>query len=406
MREGWTLKTLNDIAKWGSGGTPKSTIKAYYGGDIPWAIIGDLNDGPITTTAKTITELGLRNSSAKIVPAESVLIAMYGSIGKLGINKIPIATNQAIAYTKTIDPQVDRDYLFYFLLFQRNHLLGLGKGGTQQNISQTVLKKVAFPYPPLPEQRAIVARLERLLGELDRSVAELEAARAKLGVWRQSVLREAFSGRLAGEELSYGVKKTELGTYISNIQAGKSFKCEERPPEEGEVGVAKVSAVTWGEYQEEESKTTHDPDRVNPKYFIQPGDFLISRANTIELVGACVIVNNVTKDVMLSDKTLRVTFQDAEPRFIMYYLQSLEGRQEIEAKSTGNQASMRNIGQARLKSILVPVFTLLQQHQIVQQIETRFSVADNLEEEIGAGLERARGLRQGVLKRAFLGELV
>src|SRR5690349_7972366 len=86
-----------------------------------------------------------------------------------------------------------------------------------------------------------------------------------------------------------GWRETTLGAILTAIEAGKSFQCEERPPNPSETGVVKVSAVTWGTYNEEESKTCTDATRVDEGYFILPGDFLFSRANTIQLVGACVI---------------------------------------------------------------------------------------------------------------------
>ncbi len=96
----WIWATLNDVAEWASGGTPKSGESKYYNGDIPWLIIGDLNDGLVTTSQKKITKSGLENSSAKMVSVGAILVAMYGSIGKLGIAGIECATNQAIAFTK------------------------------------------------------------------------------------------------------------------------------------------------------------------------------------------------------------------------------------------------------------------------------------------------------------------
>lgn len=103
LPEGWTKTTLGAEFEWGSGGTPKSGVPVYYeNGSIPWLNISDLNDGLISYAEKKITELGLQESSAKIVPQGSVLIAIYGSIGKLGINTIPLATNQAICFTKKI----------------------------------------------------------------------------------------------------------------------------------------------------------------------------------------------------------------------------------------------------------------------------------------------------------------
>ncbi len=138
---------------------------------------------------------------------------------------------------------------------------------------------------------------------------------------------------------------SRMGVYIGQIEAGKSFKCLETEPSADQVGVAKVSAVTWGEYDETESKTCLDADKINENLFIREGDFLLSRANTIELVGASVIAKTVTKRIMLSDKTLRIHFTPEDHRFFLYYLRSPYGRTEIEARSTGNQESMRNIGQ-------------------------------------------------------------
>lgn len=199
VKVGWADVTLNDIAKWGSGGTPKSTNPNYYGGNLPWLIIGDLNDGYVWESDKTITEDGLKNSSAKIVAPESVLVAMYGSIGKLGINKIPVATNQAIAFTEKLYSPTNNKYLFYYLLFSRPNLYKMGKGGTQRNISQTVLKTVDFPLPPLPEQRAIVSKIEQLFSELDNGITNLKLAQEQLKVYRQAVLKKAFEGELTRE---------------------------------------------------------------------------------------------------------------------------------------------------------------------------------------------------------------
>jgi type I restriction enzyme S subunit len=133
MPKGWVTKTLAEVAVWGSGGTPQAGNPRYYGGSIPWAIIGDLNDGGVHTTEKFITEEGLANSSAKLVPAGAILIAMYGSIGKMGIAKVPMATNQAIAFALPKLDQVIPQYLFWFLRSQREVFLSNGKGATQQN---------------------------------------------------------------------------------------------------------------------------------------------------------------------------------------------------------------------------------------------------------------------------------
>ncbi|MDE0603898.1 MAG: restriction endonuclease subunit S [bacterium] len=194
LPEGWVSTTLGECFRWRSGGTPTRTIAEYYGGGIPWAVIGDLNDGLVMGTQTTISEEGLTKSSAKWAAMGSVLLAMYGSIGKLGIAGTALTTNQAIAHTHP-KPLPSR-YLFWYLRSIRSQLLGLGKGGTQKNISQTVIKTIAFPLAPLPEQRRIVAKIESLFARLDEGVAALKRAEANLERYRASVLKAAVEGRL------------------------------------------------------------------------------------------------------------------------------------------------------------------------------------------------------------------
>jgi len=197
-----------------------------------------------------------------------------------------------------------------------------------------------------------------------------------------------------------------LGEFIANIEAGKSFKCDEREPRADEIGVAKVSAVTWGEYNQAESKTCLDSSRVNPDYFIRHGDFILSRANTIELVGACVVAKNVTKNIMLSDKTLRIRFQNINELFILQYLRSRYGRNEIMARSTGNQDSMRNIGQDRIKNIVIPVCSPDEMQAVVSSLDKKLEAIMLAEKEIDTQLAKAETLRQSILKKAFSGQLV
>ena len=135
LPNGWAIKPMTEVVTWGSGGTPKATESQYYdNGDIPWLIIGDLNDGVVTESQSKITELGLKNSSAKIIPAGTLLVAMYGSIGKLGITGIECCTNQAIAFAKELRG-VSTKYMFYYMAMMKSKLISMGKGGTQNNIS-------------------------------------------------------------------------------------------------------------------------------------------------------------------------------------------------------------------------------------------------------------------------------
>jgi type I restriction enzyme S subunit len=154
------LVRLGELGEWGSGGTPLVSRSEFYGGEIPWLIIEDLNDGLVERSSRSITKLGLDNSSAKVVPVGTLLIAMYGSIGKLGIAGIDCATNQAIAFCKSNPAKVDPRYLFYLLRYHRTEFIHAGRGGTQQNISQEFLKNYEVALPELAEQCQIATLLK------------------------------------------------------------------------------------------------------------------------------------------------------------------------------------------------------------------------------------------------------
>lgn len=168
----WPEIFLGDLGAWGSGGTPPKTHAAYYGGDIPWLVIGDLNDSLVTSAEKFITSSGLTNSSAKIVPTGTILIAMYGSIGKLGIAGMPCATNQAIAHCQPNEAVVRGSFLFLLLRSMREALLSQGQGLAQQNISQRILKSIAVNIPPIDEQIQIETKVSELMALCDRLEAK------------------------------------------------------------------------------------------------------------------------------------------------------------------------------------------------------------------------------------------
>ena len=208
------------------------------------------------------------------------------------------------------------------------------------------------------------------------------------------------------ELLPPGWMNVNLGDLLSGIESGSSFKCEERPPTPNEVGVVKISAVTWRTYQELESKTCMDERRIEPGLFIASGDFLFSRANTIELVGACVIVSATTLRVMLSDKILRLRFSRDEMKpWVLHFLRSKDGRAQIESLASGNQESMRNIGQERLRQIAIPIPPTSEQSRIVAKLEELLSDLDAGVAELKAAQKKLRQYRQSLLKAAVEGTL-
>ena len=172
--QGWCKTDLKSIGKWQSGATPSKLNAMYYGKGYPWLNTGDLNDGLINSIPKEITALALKETSVKLNPIGSVLIAMYGAtIGKLGILGIESTTNQACCACANCF--IYNKFLFYFLLFYRPRFIQLGGGGAQPNISKEKIETTFILLPPLNEQKRIVAKLEGLYSVLDEIGASLQS---------------------------------------------------------------------------------------------------------------------------------------------------------------------------------------------------------------------------------------
>ncbi len=354
-----------------------------------------------------------RNKVTKFCKKEDIMIARYGaSLGRI-MTGLEGAYNVAMA--KVIDEKelFERRYIYYLLktqIFQTP--LKLLSRSAQNGFSKSEISHIELPLPPKPIQQAIVSKIEELFSELDKGLENLRTSQQQLETYQQSVLKWAFEGKLTNEnikrnELPKGWKLAKLGEYIENISSGKSYRCDERPPKKDELGIVKVSSVSWGFFDETESKTCFSKDLFNEKYLIKKGDFLFSRANTIELIGACVLVSRIEKTLMLSDKILRFSFStNVLKPFALYYLRSRKGRKQIETLSTGNQDSMRNIGQEKIKQIEFPYCHIEEQHNIVHAIESRLSITEKMQETILQSLQQAEALRESILKKAFEGKLI
>ena len=196
----WKRKTLADVANWTSGGTPSSKDKSLYGGEIPWIVIGDLTESLVNNSEKTLTKKGLEASSAKLLPAGTVMVAMYGaSIGRTGVMGKSMSTNQAIACGNPKSTEILGKYLLYFLQSQKQEFVYAGKGGAQPNISQGVIKGWPIQLPPLEEQQAIIDEIDGQLVHLSSANAITELLLRESHSLRRSLLQAAFTGQLTKE---------------------------------------------------------------------------------------------------------------------------------------------------------------------------------------------------------------
>jgi type I restriction enzyme S subunit len=384
----WELRTLGDLGEWGSGGTPLSSTPEYYNGTIPWLIIEDLNDGIVTTAQKKITELGLKNSSAKFVEPGTLLIAMYGSIGKLGIAGIRCATNQAIAFCRHNPELVDVNFLFYYLLFSREKLLDMGKGNTQQNIGQTVLKEYPIPLPPLTEQKRIASLLRRAdrLRQLRRAAHDLGDALL------QSVFLEMFG------DIASNLKGWDIAT-LEDLETdfiyGTSQKCFSEPKG---FPVLRIPNILHGTIDLDDLKYAEVPDKEAKNILLKHGDIIFVRTNgNPDYVGRCAVFN-LDKNFLFASYLIRARLDLAKinPVFLLIFLQTSKGREAMSPyiRTTAGQS---NIGIEGLGQIPVPLPPLSLQENfagVVRRVE-------GLRGRMAEAGRQGEGLFESLLAEAF-----
>lgn len=362
-------------------------------------------------TLREITEPVSRNSGVIVEKGQKVILVDGENSGEVFV--IPDRGYMGSTFRiLNISKQFDEMYIRYFIDIFREELKKNKIGSAIPHHNKELFYGLQFPLPPLPEQHRIVERIESLFSKLDEAKEKAQEVIDSFETRKAAILHKAFTGELTAkwrEENGVGFdswEKYSFGDIITGIEAGKNRKAEERPPEKHEFGIVKVSAVTWGEFDENESKTCLADDQWNEKVQIKPNDFLFSRANTIQLVGNCVIVNAVSKRLMLSDKILRLSFnQNITPKYILYFTRSQLYRKQVEILASGNQESMRNISQKNMKLIIFSKPKQDEQNEIVRILDDIFDKENKEKEAAETVIDQIDTMKKAILSRAFRGEL-
>ena len=388
---------LGELAQVVSGGTPKRSELSNFGGRIPWVKIGDMQPGSVFRTEESLTDAGLNSSSAKLLPAGTLLLSIFATIGRTAVLEIEAATNQAIAGLKIKDPsKVNRNYLRRYLEFASYGLSQMGRGVAQANINLSILRSHAVPLPSIEEQR----RIAEVLDAAETLRAKRHQALAKLDSLTQAIFIDMF-GDLASNLRGWPVRR--VSEFVDSFQTGKSVAAgpDDIP---GGYRVLKVSAVTSRRFRPEESKPVPSSYVPPSSHIVRAGDLLLSRANTTELVGACAFVDATPENHLLPDKLWRFVWRmphEVEPLFVWHLLQGRRVRKEIGDLATGSSGSMKNISQKKFMQLQVPVPPLERQREFVSHLHAVRKLASSQTQ----GESALDGLYASLQQRAFRGEL-
>ena len=435
----WLWVKMSEIGSWGSGGTPSRSNPEYYQGSIMWFKTGELNDSFLYSSEEKITEVAVRNSSAKLFPEGTVLVAMYGAtIGRTAILGLDASTNQACAAIVPYNALVSQKYLFYYLQAQKEKFIALGKGGAQPNISQTVLKEYPIPLPPLPEQQRIVSAIESLFAKLDRARELLEEVQDAFEEQKATILARAFRGELTAgwreehkkddydlsekmacanpklpgdstsifEDESIDIyfeipntwKWMRMRDCCEKFQYGTSEKSEAM----GKMPVLRMGNLQYGEIVWDDLVYSSNALEIE-KYRLKKNDILFNRTNSPELVGKTAIYKN-EMEAIFAGYLIRVRANsNMDPNYINFYLNSIYAKKKCQIVKTDG-VSQSNINAAKLGSFEIPVAPLAEQQEIIRILD------DLLDQSSAAAilcdqLEQIDQMKKTILAKAFRGEL-
>lgn len=323
MKEWKEYKLGEIVIKATSGGTPSTKVEEYYNGQIPWLNTKEVDFKRIFKTEKTITEKGLSNSSAKWIPENSVIVAMYGATAaKVAINKIPLTTNQACCNLIINKKIANYEFVFYNIWNNYHELENIAVGAAQQNLSVGVIKEFTILLPPLPEQKAIAS----VLSSLDDKIDLLHQQNQTLEALAETLFREWFS------DLDY---KSSLKDII-DIQSGYAFKSKTFI-ESGTERVIKIKNISSDIVDVDNSdfvnmKTTQNLDS---KFLIEEGDILF--AMTGAKIGKMGIVPKSNDNLWLNQRVALFKEKFHGSKYLAYmHLKTDFGLDYIESTATGS----------------------------------------------------------------------
>lgn len=325
-----------------SGGTPDKRNPSYYeNGTIPWVKTGDLKNQYVPAGIQCITEEGLNNSSAKLFPPNTVLVAMYGAtIGACSILTYEAATNQACAAflpNKNVLPT----YLYYFLSSKREQFVKDGVGGAQPNISAGYLKNVQFGLIPMQQQIDIVEKLDKV----EKLIVLRKEQLAKLDQLVKSRFIELF-GTYPDNPMGW-----ETGT-IRDVVADVRYGSSRPAVDGGKYPYLRMNNITYdGELDLSDTKRIDVPESELAKCTVRRGDVLFNRTNSKELVGKTCVYNR-DEMMVLAGFVIRVRVTDRVlPEFLSAFLNTDFSKQMLlgMCKAAIGQANinaqeMQNIG--------------------------------------------------------------
>lgn len=409
---GWIHAKLAEVARWGSGGTPSRSRKAYFGGKIPWIKTGELGPKFILRSEEKITQDAVDNSSAKIFPKGAVALAMYGAtIGKASILGVDAATNQACAVGVPDERLISSEYLYFYLVSQQRKFVEQGQGGAQPNISQGIVKGWPIPLAPRAEQDRITAKVGNLIEAIARCRARLDRTPNLLRRFRETVLEAAVSGRLteewrerAGVQFPSEPDWLQLASLCSPGRVITYGVIKLGEPVHNGVPCLRTSNVRWLHLDTDGMKLiAPELSTQYPRTILKGSEVLVNVRGTL---GGVVAVTRNMRGWNVSREVAVVPADDARinPRYLALWIAARRSQNWLQRVQKGVAYTGINIEDLRTLPVAVP--SGQEQAEIVKRVVALFELADRIERKHQMAARRVERLSPAIVAKAFRGELV
>ena len=381
-------KRIEELTTVVTGGTPSTGKREYWdGGNIPWLQSGCCQNCDVNSTEKYITQEGYDNSSARIMPANTVMIALTGATaGKVGYLNFEACGNQSITGIFPCNSMNQR-YLFYYLLSQREKILTDCVGGAQAHISQGYVKNIKVPVLPLSEQKQIVEVLTKLSTVISMQQNEIKT----LDNLVKARFVEMFGDPIQNEKCWEIKSLFDLG-YCKN---GMNFH-------KGDHGV-EIHCLGVGDFKDR--STIYDVKNLpyvalnespDSDYLLQDGDIVFVRSNgNKELVGRCLAIYPENVPVTYSGFCIRYRLT-SEKASVPYILRVLKA-DSVRKKMAGRGANIQNLNQQTLSQLAIPLPPLSLQNQFAAFV----AEVDKSKVEVQKALDQTQLLFDSLMQQYF-----
>ncbi len=370
--EGWQNTTIGDvISDIADGGTPSTNYPEYFGGSIPWVVIDDIQPR-IIQTKSTITDLGLRNSSAKLWEKGTIILSIGATIGEVGIIQKTMATKQGICGVVPKD-DVSTDYFYHLLVSKKRELNILSQGSTIKETRPPTIKKIQINLPPLPEQKKIAS----ILTSVDEVIETTQKQIDKLQDLKKATMNELLTKGIGHTEFkdselgripkSWGV--ATINSVTSFIKSGLSRRLSSQ-----DIGIPVINSgnilSTGLDTKELKYWYLDDPQGANiENYLLQDGDILLNFINSVSQIGKSCIYKSLGRDFIYTTNLFCIRVGDKISSSFLHTLMSQERfKKEISliTKPAVNQASFTK---EDLSNIIISLPTLEEQNLIMKSLD-------------------------------------